>query len=90
MDVEELGHRLEKLERSLGGTTLAHDVKKRLHTTDENLEKLSARVQSLEERGRELYYIQEKLKSFEMHAKQMGHMVDLLYKCRKQPHIYCP
>lgn len=43
-----------------------------------------------EQRHVELNFIRDRLKSYEMQAQKLEYTVDLLYKCRKNPLIYCP
>lgn len=87
IDYDEINHRLLKLEKSLSSN---NPLDGQLKTTQDSIASLKTRIETLEQRNSELYFIREKLKSFDLHAKKMEQLVDILFKCRRQPHnLYC-
>lgn len=78
IDLDEVDHRLKKLERSLG-----QDVD-RQSTFKQHLDKLMNRMTQLEQYQ---YDNEVRLKAVEDHAKKTENMVHHLFKCQQYPEM---
>lgn len=77
IDLDEIDHRLKKLERSL-------DSINNPQVTSKHLDRLLNRVSQLEQNQ---YTNEVRLKAVEDHAKKADNLIEHLFKCRQYPHL---
>lgn len=77
IDLDEIDHRLKKLERSLGSDMNPQG-------TNKHLDRLLNRVTQLEQYQ---YTNEVRLKAVEDHAKKTDNLIEHLFKCRQYPHL---
>lgn len=74
IDLEEIDHRLKKIERSLSGD----------NSHNKHLDRLTNRVMQLEQN--QFSYAQT-IKSLEERAKKTDNLIEHLFRCRQYPHF---
>ncbi|XP_055690221.1 epidermal growth factor-like protein 7 isoform X2 [Lutzomyia longipalpis] len=87
VDYDEINSRLTKLEKQTSQTEL---LERKLRQNLDKMEAMKTRLEILERRQYEISYFREKLKSYELQSKKIENLINLWYKCQKNPHLYCP
>ncbi|GAB0094646.1 latent-transforming growth factor beta-binding protein 4 [Sergentomyia squamirostris] len=87
VDYDEINARLMKLEKLTSQTEL---MEKRLRQILEKVDLMKSRLDHLDSRHYEINYFREKLKTYDMQSKKIENMINLWYKCQRNPHLYCP
>lgn len=77
IDLDEIDHRLKKLERSLGPENNPQVMSK-------HLDRIMNRVTQLEQHE---YNNEVRLKAVEDHAKKTDQLIDHLFKCQRYPQL---